>query len=1253
MLKPNPVLARRRAMRAIVQGIAGLALAVGSEGVLYKRVSGQTVDFLFAAGLFVVASILVYRAVSTSPPASSAEFCQVSRSGTRCKGPIVPGTGTRLLGTVSIGANVGALVLFASADNVGLAWLLYLASIVGVLLTLYLSSPYPRRFYWLDQPRYEAIALLMVLVIAAFFRFYLIGTLPVGLWSGEAQQGLLGERILVDPSFRPVWLSGIDAGPALTLYLQAALVSFLGPTKLALRLLPAMAGVIGVLAAYLLGRELFGWRTGLVAGALLAVSCWHVDFSRMNVGGIWLVTFDALAAYFLVRALNRNRSLDFGLAGLCLGLGVQSSWSSLLFGVVLVLYVVHRWTFARRELSRGALVGLVAFVAVFAITLSPVAEFVEMHPATLQTELSHLPLRTELQQTRSMTPLARGALSYITMFNYRGDPNGRNNLNSWPQLDLITGGIFLAGLVACLRLWKRPGYFFPILSLVIMSLGGVLTGGDGAPDSANVIDNSLTCVLIAAVPIGFIWSKMCDVKLGRIAVPFRSGVPYVSTGAVVVLVLLAGIAATNFHRYFIIQANDGATYAAFSTGPTLAAEAIRRLGSEYDVYVSSRLVDQPSIKFLSQRAKPETPFDPATTLPLRGGRNAAFFFTAEDVTYFDAVRRFYPGAALEVDRQSPEGPIVLYTAVVPSPRIDQLHGLDATFANSLSSTAPPELSRVDGTIDFDWSTHPPLPIPFVGSWRGIVTVPSFGTYGLRLEAPAGASLKIDERDVLHGTSSTSISLAQGRHAFELIAPFEDPGTLRLWWTAPGQPEQIVPSADFFHEPADNRGLLGIFFPNATWSGPPTLERIDVSPTQSDFPPALSRPFSVNWTGKIDIPRSGLYRFGTRSVDFSWLYLDGKLVVDNSHGANQLVDEAVNLTQGLHDIRLSYLSRSTDSFVTIYWQPPGFPREQLPPDRLFPPQGAYPERAGPLTPPAVAPAVASPSITPTAPVTSPIDASGPLPSSPLPIKLTFGSHGNGPGQLSDPRGIAVDADGNSFVVDTGNLRVEEFSADGKPVRTIGQGGSGDGQFQEPVAAVMSASGDLAVLDSASGWISRFSPNGAFLGKFGGPSAGFYHPRGLSIDSAGNYYVANTGSSQVDVFNPSGVLFRELSDTRKIAGRQALQPVGVAVAPDGSLYVADAGNFLLFRYNLAFVEQQVWKLPSSDSVHGPHVTLNRAGDLYLTDPANHRVIHLDPDGKPRDQLGSDSQLSRPVGVTTDAAGNVYVVDSDADKVIVYGR
>jgi tripartite motif-containing protein 71 len=88
---------------------------------------------------------------------------------------------------------------------------------------------------------------------------------------------------------------------------------------------------------------------------------------------------------------------------------------------------------------------------------------------------------------------------------------------------------------------------------------------------------------------------------------------------------------------------------------------------------------------------------------------------------------------------------------------------------------------------------------------------------------------------------------------------------------------------------------------------------------------------------------------------------------------------------------------------------------------------------------------------------------------------WGTAGSGDGQFIDPGVIAVDSEGNTYVTDQGNNRVQKFDSNGNFITKWGSEGSGEGQFN--------------------------------------------HPLGISLDSEGNVYVVDTGNYRVQVFAPS--------------------------------------------------------------------------------------------------------------------------------------
>jgi DNA-binding beta-propeller fold protein YncE len=99
--------------------------------------------------------------------------------------------------------------------------------------------------------------------------------------------------------------------------------------------------------------------------------------------------------------------------------------------------------------------------------------------------------------------------------------------------------------------------------------------------------------------------------------------------------------------------------------------------------------------------------------------------------------------------------------------------------------------------------------------------------------------------------------------------------------------------------------------------------------------------------------------------------------------------------------------------------------------------------------------------------------------------TFGETGSAKGQLFQPTNLAVAADGSVYVVDTGNFRVQQFSADGDFIRVMGGIGAGPGTFSRPKGIALDEAGYVYVIDAAFENIQVFHPDGGALMFFGKP------------------------------------------------------------------------------------------------------------------------------------------------------------------------
>lgn len=304
-----------------------------------------------------------------------------------------------------------------------------------------------------------------------------------------------------------------------------------------------------------------------------------------------------------------------------------------------------------------------------------------------------------------------------------------------------------------------------------------------------------------------------------------------------------------------------------------------------------------------------------------------------------------------------------------------------------------------------------------------------------------------------------------------------------------------------------------------------------------------------------------------------------------------------------------------------------------------------------------------------------------------------SQGAGKGQFSLPRGIAQDAAGNFYVVDTGNFRIEKFDPTGKWLLSFGNGkGDGDGQFNPindtgtgtgPGGIAVDKAGNIYVADTWNHRIQKFDPTGKFLTKWGSfisladpASSGdaardskFYGPRGIAIGPDGNVFVTDTGNKRVSVFDPTGKYLRQISSNLtpdKITQGYPFnqpgelnEPIGVAVDNSGNVYVADSLNKRIQKFDQTGKFTAQWTVPGNNWDTGaylePFLALDGQGNVYATAPTGQTVLKFSPTGQllvTRKNVGAIT-LKTPTGITVAPDGTVYVVDTGANGVVNFGK
>jgi DNA-binding beta-propeller fold protein YncE len=281
--------------------------------------------------------------------------------------------------------------------------------------------------------------------------------------------------------------------------------------------------------------------------------------------------------------------------------------------------------------------------------------------------------------------------------------------------------------------------------------------------------------------------------------------------------------------------------------------------------------------------------------------------------------------------------------------------------------------------------------------------------------------------------------------------------------------------------------------------------------------------------------------------------------------------------------------------------------------------------------------------------------------------TWGSFGNIESQFSSSKGAAVDAEGNVYVADRNNDRIQKFDSNGTFVAAWGWGvdsfagefqvcrgackpgirGSGVGQFSLPDGLAVTSDGSLVyVVDSGNNRIQRFDADGNFLGAWGGMGVAegeFDAPSAIAVDASGDIYVTEVNNNRVQKFDAAGNFIR----------MWGMDVGGVGV--DSCTAGCQAGAVGLAEGQMGF--------PIG-------VAADLAGNVFVNDLVGQRVQKFDKDGQFLTLWGKDvggvgvdfcsgnctgafrgsdgGQFGGLQAISVDGLGHVYVADSSNHRI-----
>ncbi len=310
------------------------------------------------------------------------------------------------------------------------------------------------------------------------------------------------------------------------------------------------------------------------------------------------------------------------------------------------------------------------------------------------------------------------------------------------------------------------------------------------------------------------------------------------------------------------------------------------------------------------------------------------------------------------------------------------------------------------------------------------------------------------------------------------------------------------------------------------------------------------------------------------------------------------------------------------------------------------------------------------------------------------------------QLTFPGGLAFDSNGNLYIADSSNSRIRMISVNGIISTVAGNGNaaySGDGgpataaSLSIPGSVAIDSGGNLLIADTDNNLIRKVSPAGIITtvagnwlkglpGIFsgdGGPalSASLHLPYGVALDSSGNICVSDQDNRRVRRITVSGIIntiagngISNFAGDGGSATQATLDfPTAVKVDSAGNLYIADSMNHRVRKVTPAGTITTVAGngTPGFSGDGGPatnaqlntptSIAVDGSGNIYISDSLNLRIRRVAPSGTINTYAGNgtygysgdggpaiDASFTFPRGLSADRSGNLYLADSQNNRV-----
>lgn len=431
--------------------------------------------------------------------------------------------------------------------------------------------------------------LILITFVGAALRVFRLHLAPSGLHFDEAVYGLMALQIY--HGHFPVFFPAYTGREPLYMYLMAAVFRLVGVGALGIRLTSALIGIATIPLTFLLFREMFSRRVGIIAAALTALSYWHLTVSRNGYPNILIPPLESLALYFLWRGYRDGRKELMTLGGAFMGGILYTYLAARLFPPTVTAFFLYTLLVDReRFLSR--LSGLLLAALVALLIFAPLGAHFLAHPHDFWERTNQVLASRHVARGELPSLIADNLFRTWGGFFLLGDPRWHYNLPGKPIFDPILALFFALGLLIAIRNWRRPEYALLPIWVMGMCLPAVFTI-DPKPQGQRMFGVIPAIFGLAALGI----EAFLDMLTKKAGAKLRP-IPLI---ALIALLAFEGLGTAN--TYFNNWARQRDTFYTFHTDYVLLAKrAKEELNAGRTVVVQSRHYKHPTAVFTDPRA---------------------------------------------------------------------------------------------------------------------------------------------------------------------------------------------------------------------------------------------------------------------------------------------------------------------------------------------------------------------------------------------------------------------------------------------------------------------------------------------------------------------------------------------------------------------------------------------------------------------------------------------------------------------------